>query len=77
MTGNVSVVNSTLQHFADNKVGDTTYTTTNYYKTLQEMIIESSNSLIYITVSSVVFFFGILIAMIALITAFIIWKCKF
>ncbi len=41
------------------------------------MIIESSNPLIYITVSTVVFFFGILIAMIALITTFIIWKCKF
>ncbi len=77
MTGNVSVVNSTSQHFDDNMFGDTTYTTTNYNKTLQEIIIESSNPLIYITVSSVVFFFGILIAMIALITAFIFWKCKF
>ncbi len=56
--------------------GDTTYTTTNNYKTLQEMIIESSNPLIYITVSSVVFFFGILIAMITLITAIIVWKCE-
>ncbi len=77
MTGNVSVVSSISQHYDDNKFGDTKYTTTNYYKTLQEIIIESSNSLIYITVSSVVFFFGILIAMIALITAFIVWKCEF